>query len=147
MIPKNRLLSFILGGFLFCLDQTLKYLARTNPENIFVWKKIIGWEYYENIGVAFNLPLPNWLVVLITPVIIFGMIAFFLKKKNNNLLNNPGTALIILGAFSNYIDRIMFDITVDYIRIFTSVINLADVMIVTGVILLILESKALKPNP
>jgi signal peptidase II len=147
MIPKNRLLAFILGGFLFSLDQILKYLARTNPTDIFVWKKILGWEYYENVGVAFNLPLPNWLVVLLTPIIIFGMIAFFLKKKNNNFLNNPGTPLIILGALSNYIDRIMFDITIDYIRIFTSVINLADVMIVAGVLLLMMESKTVKSNP
>ena len=147
MIQKNRLLIYILGGFLFSLDQALKYLARINPTNIFVWKKILGWEYYENIGAAFNLPLPNSLVILLTPIIIFGMIVFFLKKKNNNFINDPGTILIILGAVSNYIDRILFGITIDYIRILTSVINLADVMIVAGVILLILESKTLKPSP
>ena len=147
MPKKNRLIIYILSGFLFSLDQILKYLARTNPSTIFVWKKIIGWEYYENIGVAFNLPLPNSLVVFLTPIIIFGMMAFFLKKKNNNFFNNLGAALIILGAISNYIDRILFGVTIDYIRVFTSIINLADLMIVAGVILLILESRYLKPSP
>ena len=141
MITKNRLIVYIPGGFLFSLDQTLKYLARTNQETVFVWKKIIGFEYYENNGVAFNLPLPNSLVILLTPIIIFGMIAFFLKNKNNNFLHNLGATLIILGATSNYIDRILFGITIDYIRLFTSIINLADLMIITGVILLILKSK------
>ena len=142
MSQKNRLITYTLGGFLFFLDQILKYIARTNPENIFVWKKIIGWEYYANIGVAFNLPLPNYLVIFLTPLIIFGMIVFFLKKTNNNFLNNPGTILIILGAISNYADRILFGFTIDYIRILTSVINLADLMIVAGVILLVMKHKA-----
>ena len=142
MSQKNRLITYTLGGFLFFLDQILKYIARTNPENIFVWKKIIGWEYYANIGVAFNLPLPNYLVIFLTPLIIFGMIVFFLKKTNNNFLNNPGTILIILGAISNYADRILFGFTIDYIRILTSVINLADLMIVAGVILLTVKHKA-----
>lgn len=147
MIPKNRLLAYTLGGFLFCLDQLFKYLARTNPENIFVWKNIIGWEYYENTGVAFNLPLPNSLVVFTTPIIIFGIMAFLLKKKNKNFLHNPGTPLIILGALSNYTDRIVFGFTIDYIRIFTSIINIADTMIVAGVILFLIESKKTDIKP
>lgn len=147
MIQKNRLLTYILGGFLFFLDQILKYLARTDQINIFIWKKIFGWEYYKNTGVAFNLPLPNSLIIFLTPMVILGMMAFLLKKKNHNFLHSPGTPLIILGAISNYIDRIIFDFTIDYIRIFTSVINLADTMIVVGVILLLLESKKTNPKP
>lgn len=147
MIPKNRLLAYTLGGFLFCFDQTFKYLARTNPENILVWKKIIGWEYYENTGVAFNLPLPNSLVVFATPIIIFGIISFLLKKKNKNFLYSPGTPLIILGAISNYIDRIIFGFTIDYVRILTSIINMADIMIVVGVLFFLLESKKSKIEP
>jgi len=43
------------------------------------------------------------------------------------------------GALSNLIDRVLFSITIDYLRIFTSVINIADIMIVAGVVLLVLS--------
>ena len=97
---------------------------------------------------------PNWLLVLITPLIIFGLIIWAVKHvsrityhvthnteheaRNTRLLS---LILIISGALSNFIDRILIGATIDYIRIFTGVINLADVMIVVGASLLFVTKK------
>lgn len=141
MIKYGRLSIYILGGFLFLLDQVLKYLARTNPQITYIWKQSFGWEYFANTGVAFNIPLPNSLVILLTPLIIFGLSALLIQnKKILTVQKKLGLILIIAGAISNFIDRILFNVTIDYLRIFTTVINLADVMIVIGVILLLLKN-------
>ena len=142
---KDHLL--ILGGlFLFLLDQTFKYFAYHNQSSVFVWKKLFGWEFYANKGIAFSLPFPDLIILLFTPIILFLIIAYFLKTKPKNKLVRFSFLLILLGSLSNYIDRIMFGITIDYLRVFTGVINLADVMIVVGVFILLLKSKNKGPR-
>lgn len=168
-MKQNHLkLIFILGGFLFVVDRILKYFAYNYQElTYFIWKPWLGWEYFGNTGIAFSLPVPNWLVIIFTPVILLGLIAWlFLSlrgapqgatKQSQGPLGLVGVrllrrssfaprndifvlslCLIILGALSNYFDRLFYGLTIDYIRIFTGVINLADLMIIVGVVLIIL---------
>jgi len=135
--PKSHLIIYISGGFLFLLDQILKYFAYSHQNFSLVWKKLFGWEFYANKGIAFSLPFPNTVLLIFTPLIIFIIIAYYLKIKPENTRQKFSLLLIILGAASNFIDRIMFGITIDYLRVLTGVINLADIMIVAGVLLLL----------
>ncbi len=143
-IKKNGTIQVLLISFLLLIiDQSLKFFAHTNQSfSYYLIKPYLGWEYLANPGIAFSLPIPNTLVILITPIIIVTLI-FFLKNKyrKNNIVFSLGLTLIISGAVSNFIDRVLFEITIDYIRIYTSVINLADLLIITGTILLILSEK------
>jgi len=162
---RNRLLVLIfVSGFLFVVDQVLKYFARTNSEFVYyLWKPWIGWEYFGNSGVAFSLPLPNLLAVIFTPVILLGLIVWMVKlsafsfqlagktEEQTTICKLKAVSckllaisLIIAGAISNYVDRVLFAVTIDYIRIFTGVFNLADVMILGGVIMLIVSNKEIK---
>lgn len=145
---KNKIhltIYIVASGFFLLLDQVLKYLARTNSEfSFYFWKPWLGWEYLGNTGVAFSLPVPNWLVVIFTPIILLGLFIWFFKfykKQKVNCYLLSAICLIVAGAVSNYIDRILFGVTIDYLRILTGVINLADVMIVVGVGMLLVESK------
>ncbi len=144
MNKNTRLIIYILiSGFLFGLDQILKYFARLNPEQAFyLWKNWLGWEYYANTGIAFSLPVPNWLIVFVTPFILLGLIFWLVKSSEFKIQSSKFLAinLIILGALSNYIDRILFGVTIDYLRVLTGIINLADVMIVGGVTLLLFKN-------
>lgn len=160
----NHLLLIILtGGFLFVIDQLLKYFARTNPESTYyLWKPWIGWEYFANTGIAFSLPIPNWLVVIFTPIILGGLVYWFIKSYSHisrttyHVSYNANSAtsisyllsliLITTGAVSNYFDRVFLGFTVDYFRLFTGVINLADVMIVGGIVMLVMVSKGHQCN-
>jgi len=142
----------LLSGFLFVIDQLLKYFARINPQvTNYLWKPWLGWEFFGNTGIAFSLPVPNWLVVVATPLLLCGLVYWLtglLGKKGGNCYLPLGLSsgrrlsaicLILFGALSNYIDRILFGFTIDYLRVLTGVINLADVMIVLGVWLMLVE--------
>jgi signal peptidase II len=125
--------SLLVSGSFLLLDQVLKYIVRHNPESThYLWRPWIGWEYFENPGIAFGIPVPQFLIVILTPIIIILLIAWWMKKEDTNILFYLGTTLIIAGAISNLIDRMLFSFTVDYLRILTSVMNVADIMIVAG---------------
>lgn len=58
------------------------------------------------------------------------------------VLSSVASYLFILdGTLSNLIDRILYHHTIDYWRVFTAVINLADILIVVGFILLIARER------
>ena len=62
-------------------------------------------------------------------------------RKNIPIRYLFGLVLVIAGASSNLIDRVFFGFTIDYLRILTSVINVADIMIISGVLILLLPKK------
>lgn len=136
---KNHLFIYLLGGLLFFVDRLLKFIAHNNQDTSYLLLDNFGWEYFANSGVAFGLPLPGFITIIITPIIMLGLILFLLNKKLPSRYLELSIVFIIFGAISNFVDRMLYDITIDYIRIYTSVINLADVMIVGGVILLLLK--------
>ena len=140
---KDRLLILSGGLFLILTDQTLKYLARTNQAAGLTWKNIIGWKFFANSGIAFNIPFPAIVLNILTPLIIFYLIVLLLKSDKNKF-RFLALTLIISGALSNYLDRILFGVTIDYLRFFTSIINLADIIILIGVVILLSKSYNLK---
>ena len=86
---------------------------------------------------AFSLPVPGLLTISVTVPILF-IFSYLLGKE----LVRPAPAahlkrllalvFILTGAISNLADRIMYHETIDYVRIFTGIINVADVLIVLG---------------
>lgn len=144
---ETRLIFYILlSGFFLFLDQLLKYTARVNHDyQYYLIDTYLGWEYFGNTGIAFSIPFSNSLLLFATPIIIFLLFYTIVYKKRSELFI-IGIFLIIFGAISNLIDRFLFEITVDYIRFIFWVLNLADIMIVTGALLLILD-ELLKNNP
>jgi signal peptidase II len=147
MSSKTRLIgSITLCGFFVFLDQILKHYARNNPQiTWYILKPWLGWEYFNNPGVAFSLPIPQWIILSITPGALLLIILFcvhsYSAKQNTYAF---ASLLIFCGALSNYIDRVIFGVTIDYIRIATGVINIADVLITVGIIIFLLTKTSLK---
>ena len=143
MNKKVRLLLFSFSGGLFLLlDQYCKHLAQIFPN--FRWyliPRIVGWEYFENPGVAFGVPLPQFLILFYTPIILATLFFFYKKKKRPSELFSFSIILIFFGAVSNFIDRVLFSLTIDYLRIFTGIFNIADFMILGGAILLLWDQR------
>ncbi len=130
----------LLSGFFLLCDQLLKYIAYTyKNSSYYIIKPWLGWEYFENSGIAFGIPLSQILIRIITPLILVALIYFLYKKSQKSFYYSFGLWFIIVGAISNFIDRIIFSFTIDYIRIITSVINLADIMIVLGALSLFIH--------
>jgi signal peptidase II len=124
---------FLLAGFLFVLDRCLKYIAPTSDP---FGTTVFGFEYFENTGIAFSLPVPQSLTIILTPLIIILLLGY-VSQYRHQLLLWPTWLFIFLGAISNLIDRIVYGFVIDYIRIFTGVINIADVMILLGMLILL----------
>ena len=66
----------------------------------------------------------QYLLITIMGAVIILLLLLFLKTKNTALL------LIIFGGASNLFDRIYFGYVIDWINIWISTFNIADIMIV-----------------
>ena len=79
-------LSLISGCFLV-LDQILKKIVQTNnSDSFYLIKNIVGWEYFENYGIAFSLPMPKLLLIILITLIIISLFIFLLKTKKKKFL-------------------------------------------------------------
>lgn len=131
---KVRAAYFFSGGF-FLLDRILKFLALNGWRAKKMIGPMLGWEPFANGGAAFGLPVPNWLIAAVTVPMIGAVAYLFFKSKNQAM--RVALAAILLGALSNLFDRLAFGYVVDYFRVLTGVINLGDIMIIVGLILLV----------
>ena len=134
-IKKQPILYISFGLLFFILDRILKYLFHNS-----ILTDSCLFTYVRNSGIAFGIPLSNIflipLVLLILTLLIFYLIKSYQQEK---YLTFFSLWLIILGASSNIIDRIKFSFVIDYIDLkFWPIFNLADIMIVAGVIILLI---------
>ncbi|HLD60565.1 MAG TPA: signal peptidase II [Patescibacteria group bacterium] len=136
----------MLCGVFLLGDQFLKWQALHGWQVPKVWRGVVGWQPFLNPGVAFGIPIPNFLVLLFT-VPIIAILIFLLQQQLSRLAPPSGTKagtftallLVLTGAVSNLIDRFTFAHTIDYILVFTAVINLADVLIVVGFVVYLIS--------
>ncbi|NMC51857.1 hypothetical protein GYA54_03980 [Candidatus Kuenenbacteria bacterium] len=100
--------------------------------------------YFPNKNLAFSLPLPEFLLplfyflVILVILVVFGL--FLSSWRHCQWPCTIGYWFIFLGAASNLIDRFRFSAVIDFIDLkFWPVFNLADIMIVVGIIFLLFE--------
>lgn len=140
---KNNAIGFLplaLGFFL--LDRLTKYLSLALPEAGVFYFPNFGLKLYYNIGLSFSLPLPPDLIITLTIIILMILTIVWAKwyQAKKFLLLWPLT-LIILGAFSNLLDRFKFGAVIDFIDLWWwPAFNLADLYIVTGCLWLVFAS-------
>ena len=88
--------------------------------------------YFANPGIAFSIPLPQAFTLTITGALIIGFSALFIQAKKPCL--KIALTTTILGASSNFIDRLLTGYTTDYFIFFhRSAINIADILIIIGI--------------
>ncbi|MFA4880338.1 MAG: signal peptidase II [Candidatus Doudnabacteria bacterium] len=151
---------FALAGGLFILDQILKnwagYVLAGGP-NFFILGHFFSLEFYRNYGIAFGIPLPALSSDGAGPAVFFYSIAAllcvflyywgrkFLQRKDFSSL--CGLVLLGAGAFSNALDRLRFGYVIDYLNLaFWPVFNVADIMIVAGVVILLVKAMRKQHN-
>lgn len=72
----------------------------------------------------------------VTIILILSFITWSLDTLNFFDKYNLASVLLIVGAWSNFLERIYFGAVADYVNFFVSYINLADVQIWVGLIIL-----------
>ncbi len=142
---KNKVYIVALIGIVF--DQITKIIIKSNLrlyENITIIPKFFSLRYVENTGAAFSiLESGTYLLIIISFLVLFYLI-YYLNKEKNNLDNITILTLgmIMSGIVGNLIDRVLYNKVVDFLsfNIFGyhfPVFNVADSLIVIGVIILI----------
>lgn len=102
--------------------------------------------YVRNTGAAWSILDDNtWIVTVISLLIIIGIIYYVYRNRASKKILNIGYGLILGGAIGNFIDRIVYGYVIDFIDIDIfgwnyPIFNLADMFIVVGVILVMIDA-------
>ena len=146
---KGRWMFWILlpATCLILFDEWVKYLAlqRLPLEGDLLDPEIIDFAIHKNFGVAFDIPFKMPLIIFVSVVIGIALLRIVQKHWNKDPMISFSSLLIVVAALGNLYDRVVYGYTVDYIILFgRSAINLSDLLIVTGVILLLFSSRKKK---
>ncbi len=138
---KKMPLKILIGIFFIALDRFLKFLA---IEGFFNGQQGIFNDFFKlnfagNYNIAFSLPLAGWWLNVIIILLVFALIYNLLYyAEKNDYTKSYLLFLITLGAISNLFDRLKHGFVIDYFDLkYFTIFNLADVMIVGGVIALV----------
>lgn len=138
-------MKFLLGALaVFVLDQGIKWLVIRYMElgqSIPLIENVFHLTYVQNPGAAFGmLPYRTAFFIVVTVLVVGGIALYYRKIPPGRRWLKAGLTLQVGGALGNLADRVRFGRVVDYLdfRVWP-VFNLADIAIVTGVGLLILE--------
>lgn len=127
----------------FCIDRGLKWWAMNKlPDSgVFAVKDTLGFVFERNQGISYSIPMPQTLllVVLAVAIVILIYLAVIAYRRHEWTALFP-LALIIVGAFSNALDRLRFGYVVDYV-VLTGwpVFNIADALILVGAVWLVIR--------
>lgn len=113
---------------LFIIDRSAKIYQIKNPsEGGF-------FDFHLNPHIAFSWPLPEWVLYPAIIILLFIIVWLWLIAwRHKSMLIWPW-GLVIIGAVSNLLDRILYQGVVDFINIeWFTVFNIADIYISLGV--------------
>ena len=137
---KNSIKLALLIGDLLILDQVTKYISKeilTSPMNLI--SNLFKFEYVENTGIAFSLPVP-YPIIIVSNTLLIGFLIYLAVEEldlNKKIARIP-MAFLIAGGLGNLIDRLFHGFVIDFISIWKyPFFNLADVYILTAVLLLV----------
>lgn len=151
MLKRLWLILAILVSCVGC-DQSTKLVAKTylpETERITLLGGSLQLEIARNYGAFLSLgasiPKP-WRTGLFSAGVglaLIGLLIYALRSKSKNPLVVPALALVVGGGASNLIDRLVNDgYVLDFLNVGigpvrTGIFNVADMLILTGVILLV----------
>lgn len=126
------------------IDAILKSVAiKRFPEEGTRFDLPIALGLHKNPGIAFDIPIPLSVVVLLTILIASLLAHFAYSHRKRNPAAAASAVMVVIGAVGNMIDRIVNGFTTDYIILVNrSAINLSDILIILGIILLLRYSES-----
>lgn len=146
------LLALCLG--VICLDQLtkfwiLQYLNANGSGFIQIipgfFQLVIVWNRGVSFGMLNNAGANQWILVIISLLVIVALLYWFAKTQQSNLIAAISIALIAGGAFGNIIDRLYHGAVLDFLLFYWRqyhypAFNIADSAICVGAFLLFCSS-------
>lgn len=130
------------------LDQVSKWLIlKASPVlagDVFFLH--IGIKWVLNKHFAFSVPAPQWVIGAVVLTVLILVARRWWQEVRAGLTSSYGLALVLGGALGNIIDRVRLGGVQDWIEVgikgwSTSSFNIADVLIVVGVVLWVYVSR------
>lgn len=130
---------------LLIADQIIKIFATKITQPINLIANFLQLDYVKNYGVAWSMLNNKMTFIIIFSIIAIGYLFYILQQYREYKVIHFGILMMIAGAFGNIIDRIVRGFVVDYIDVTIfgydfPVFNLADSLLVCGVILIFIET-------
>jgi signal peptidase II len=146
-LKKTTRIVLIVAVLVIAIDQAVKYLVSASLPFGGAWSPLSGLSpffqivHVPNTGVAFGLFKDLGAVFIIVPLIISGIIIYYVRRlRADQKFMALALGLTLGGALGNVIDRIRLGYGIDYFDIGVGTLrnasNFADWSIVLGVILL-----------
>jgi len=126
------------GIFWFLLDALTKgWVSGTHFKPIILIKDIFYFTAHKNTGIAFGIPVPQWIQIIGSIGILIFLTHFAITHIKKLFLNQVLFGIILGGGVGNLVNRVYAGYVTDFIvlRPFP-VFNLADVGITVGIIIL-----------
>lgn len=135
---KNKMMAFSIILFVI-LDRFFKFLAVKHyfDEPRYVLGNIFSLNFIGNYNIAFSLPITGVFLNIIIMIIIWALIFSLLRLRRQGGREMEVIFLfaVILGAISNFIDRLEYGYVIDYFDLkYFTVFNLADAVIIGGML-------------
>lgn len=146
---KQKIKIIILSGIFLLIDIIVKLLVANKlvlNESIKIIDNFFYITYVKNTGAAWSiLSGRQTFLIIISLIIIFLLIAYLIRKKEYKKIEIIGYSMLISGSIGNLIDRIVYGYVIDYLNFYIfnynyPIFNIADVCIVIGIILLVIDS-------
>lgn len=147
LVYKKTAAYLYAAVFLILVDRFLKMVALNYFQaNTYEVTSFFKFTFAKNFNIAFSLPLSGMILnIIILMILIFLLFVIKSEIKKNNWPTVGLLTIISVGALSNFYDRCVYGFVIDYLDIqYFTILNLADVMISVGVIVIITRS-ALPP--
>ncbi len=142
---KKKNVLIILSLVLFILiDQISKLLISKyiiEYENVALIPKFLNLTYIKNYGAAFGILEGKRVFFIILTVVALTYLFYELYKNRDKKYYLISLVLVISGIIGNFIDRLFLGYVRDFIsfKIFNPVFNIADSLIVIGVVIFIIN--------
>ncbi len=139
---------FIFSLICFIIDFISKFLIEYNLsllDTITVIKGFFYITYTKNIGGAWSILEGRQLILVFVSIIFLVYLVYYIiKEEHISKLLLSSYSLIIGGVFGNLVDRIFRGYVIDFLSFnifgyYFPIFNIADIFIVVGFLLLILE--------
>jgi signal peptidase II len=139
---------YILAVIVLILDQLTKWMIVTKTtlhEQIPIIENFLYITSHRNKGAAFGiLQGQMWLFFIVTVLVVAFVVYYINKHAHESKLLGISLGLVLGGALGNFIDRLFRGEVVDFIDVYIftydfAIFNVADMALVIGVVILMLQ--------
>jgi signal peptidase II len=141
-MKRNIYLIACIGIF---IDQITKIISNLYLENIVIIKNFFNLTYVENTGAAWGILDNNRIILIGVSIIAVLFINKYINSETEvNKLTITSYGMVLGGILGNLLDRIFRGYVIDFLNFNIlgydfPVFNIADTLIVAGIILMFVE--------